>query len=124
MDDRNPVYVAWVRKGDARFAELGLALPLLPDEVFAYDAFVRREYRGRGVLHEVRPRVDGRLWEEGFRSRVAFTTPGRWPFGRNNRFQVGTVRVLRLGPLRKFWVSTCGPQAEYWRERLKEVRWV
>ena len=31
---------------------------------------------------------------------------------------------LRLGPLRKFWVRTCGPQAESWRERLKELRWV
>jgi len=81
MDDQNPVYVAWVRRGEARFAELGLVLPLLPDEVFAYDAFVRRDYRGREVLHEVRPRVDGRLRGEGFRSRVAFTTPGRRPWG-------------------------------------------
>jgi len=37
--------------------------------------------------------------------------------------RIAVLRVLRLGPFRKFWVRTYGPQAEYWRERLKELRW-
>ena len=37
--------------------------------------------------------------------------------------RIAVLRVLRLGPFRKFWVQTYGPQAEYWLERLKELRW-
>ena len=37
--------------------------------------------------------------------------------------RVAVLRVLRLGPLTRFWVKTYGPQAGYWRERLKELKW-
>ena len=36
---------------------------------------------------------------------------------------VATIRTFRLGPFRKLWVKTYGPQAEYWKERPMELRW-
>ena len=51
-----------------------------------------------------------------------FVSGQRRPFGPSPH-RVAIIRTLRLGPIRKFWVKTYGTQAEYWRERLKELRW-
>ncbi len=59
----------------------------------------------------------------GFHTRLGVAAMGRAPYGKNRPHIVATIHTLRVGPFRKFWAKTYGPQADYWRERLKELRW-
>ena len=57
-----------------------------------------------------------------FRERGDFRDLAVRPFGVVRRpHRVAEIRTLCLGRFRKFWVRTYGPQAGYWRERLKEL---
>ena len=114
----------WASTGEVRFEDVGLALPLRPDEVVTYEVYVDPAHRHAGVYGTARRAFDERCWDQGCRRRITFSTLGRRPFGVKGRpLQFAAIRTLHLGPFRRLWVSTYGPQAEYWRERLKELRW-
>jgi len=117
------VAVRWAGTGEAHLGDLALALPLREEEMYAYDAFVHPRYRGNGYAKAIRRALDEQWWQKGFRTHISFATLGRKPFGRYHPYNVATIRVLRLGPFRKLSVKTYGPKADYWRERLKELRW-
>ncbi len=113
----------WVSTGRATIRDLGLVLPLREEEVYVSEVYTFPSYRRSGVQRASRLAFDRRCDQVGVRMKVSAATPGRKPFGRGDPWRVATVRTLRLGPLRKFWVKTYGPKAEYWQERLKELRW-
>jgi len=114
----------WASTGEARVEDIGLALPLRPEEVVTYEVYVDPAHRRGGVYGTARRAFDQRCWDQGYRRRITFSTLGRRPFGVKGRpLQFAAVRTVGLGPFRKLWVRTYGPQAEYWRERLKELRW-
>jgi GNAT superfamily N-acetyltransferase len=100
-----------------------LVLPLQEDEACVYEVFNHPRYRWGGIGHAAYHALKEELLKRNRSNLVGYVTPGRKPWGRDNQHRVATIRTLRLGPLRKFWVRTYGPQAEYWRERLKELRW-
>ena len=98
-------------------------LPLQEDEIYMCELFTNPSYRRKGVRYQA-PQLHRKQYSSrGFRTIVGFAPPARKPFGAARRYHVAVIRTLRLGPLRRFWVKTYGPQAEYWRERLKELRW-
>ena len=121
--DERIVSMRWTCTGEARLRYLGLSLPLGPDEVCDYELFTTPAYRRRAVRRPAYDLLNRRCSERGLHSRVNCVIPGRKPFGRDNPFSVATIRTVGLGPFRKLLVRTYGPQAEYWRERLKELRW-
>jgi len=114
----------WVSRQRGFLEDLGLMLPLLPDEVWMYEGYVHPAYRRAGVHRAARAVFDRLCVREGIRRKLGIATLGRRPFGRkDNPFSVATIRTVRLGPMRKLWVKAYGPEAEYWRARLKELRW-
>ena len=114
----------WLSRNQGSLTDLGLVLPLLSDEVWGYESYVHPAYRSAGVNRASRPAFDRLCVEQGIRRKLGMATLGRRPFGlETNPFSVATIRTLRLGPFKKFWLRTYGPEAEYWRERLKELRW-
>jgi GNAT superfamily N-acetyltransferase len=113
----------WGRTEAVMMGGPALVLPLQEDEASLYDFYTDPRYRGGGVGDASHHALKQELLARGYRKMVGYATPGRRPYGRDNPACVATVRVMRLGPFRKFWVETYGPQAEYWRERLKELRW-
>ena len=115
--------LVWACPSEAYLAPLGLVLALRPEEVFDYDSFTVPRFRRRRVAYARWHAFQSHYFSQGFKSIVDFTTPGRRPWGQVDTRRVATIRTLRLGPFRKLWVRTCGPQAEYWRERLDESRW-
>jgi len=114
----------WVSTTVAHIHPLALSLPLQDRELFTYGLNVRVSRRHAGAGGAIVDAVDTWAQESGLRTHLSFVTLGRRPFGKNARDHVATIRTLRLGPFRKFWVKTYGPQEEYWRGRLKELRWV
>jgi GNAT superfamily N-acetyltransferase len=121
--DTTSVGFSWATVGEARLGDIGLALSLRDDELLQYDIFVHPAHRGAGVFKAVSHAFEEEWLRRGFHTRVGVAAMGRAPYAKNRPYMVATVRTLRLGPFRKFWVRTYGPQAEYWRERLKELRW-
>ena len=115
--------LGWVRFDEARLRYLGLALPLLTKEISDYEWYTAPEYRGVRASDAAWYELMDRYEQRGVERTVDFATPRRKPWGTDNANVVATIRIFRLGPLKRFWVRTCGPQAEYWRERLKELRW-
>jgi hypothetical protein len=113
----------WICTGEARVGSLGLVLPLRRDEVFLYEVYTHANYRGRRINREAWNAMVDEYLGRGALALVGFTTVGRKPYGRNDRRNVATIRSLRLGPFKRFWVRTYGPQAESWSERLRELRW-
>lgn len=114
----------WVRRERGLLDDLGLTLPLLSDEVWMSEGYVHPAYRHAGVHRAARAAFDRLCAREGIRQKLGIATLGRRPFGsKDNPFSVATIRTVRLGPLRRLWVKAYGPQAEYWRERLEELRW-
>jgi len=113
----------WACARQARLGNLDLVLPLRSDEVCAYEVFTAPAFRGKGVRDPVRHAFVESYRQRGFRALVNYRTPGRKPWARSHQHRVAIIRTLRLGPFRRFWVRTYGPQAAYWRERLKELRW-
>jgi hypothetical protein len=122
VDDRL-ASVRWVRTDIVDLDYLGLVLPLGGDEVSTYEVFAEPAYRHLQVRKAAVDFYYRYYLERGFHAIVGYTIPGRKPFGRHNPYRVATIRTLRLGPFRKFWVRICGPQAECWRERLRDLRW-
>ena len=121
--DGKAVSCRWVGAGEARLGERDPVLCLHCDEAYVYQIYVRPEYRGKGINSLVRSVFDRDLIRLGFKTQVGFVMPGRAPWGRDNPHLVATIHTLHLGPFHKFWVRAYGPQADYWRERLKELRW-
>ena len=115
--------VRWVRTDVVDLDYLGVVLPLGGDEISTYEVFASPAYRHLQVRKAAVDFYYRYYLERGFHAIAGYAIPGRKPFGRDDPFSVATIRTLRLGPLRKFWVRTYGPQAAYWRERLKELRW-
>ena len=113
----------WVSLRRVHLDYLGLVLPLQHGEIYIYEVFTRPEHRAKVVRKATSHALQEHYRSLGFRSNLGYVIPWRKPFGPDFRFRVATIRILRLGPLRKFWVRTYGPQADYWRERLKELRW-
>lgn len=113
----------WGCESDARFGELGLALPLASGEVFGYGAYVQAAHRRKGISRALTQAYNEHYLGEGFRVSLAFAVLGRRPFGISDPHRIATIRTLRLGPFRKLWVKTYGSRAEYWRDRLKQLRW-
>ena len=91
--------------------------------MYMYEVFTNPAYRHFQVRRPVREAKEKRYAARGFRLQLGYSIAGRKPFGRNDPYLTATAHTFRLSPLRKFWVRTYGPQAEYWRERLKELRW-
>ena len=118
-----PTSVYWTCKGRGPLVHLGLVLPLEDREVFVHDLYRDPARRHKGEGDVTRRYLDQRYAREGIDSVVSCATAGRGPYGRGDPDRVATIRTLRLGPFRRFWVRTCGPQAEYWRGRLRELRW-
>jgi len=121
--DGEPAGLGWVSVTAAHIDPLRLSLPLRGRELFSHGLYVRASQRNAGAGRAIVDAVDMWAWEDGLRTHLSFVILGRRPFGKNVRYHVATIRTLRLGPFRKFWVSTYGPQAGYWRERLNELRW-
>ena len=121
--ERLLVACRWVNTGEARLAGLGLILPLSPDEIYVGEAYVHPAYRRRGINNRTRDAYEAQYRQRGYSSKVSCATLGRKPYGRGSPYSVAAIRTLRFGPFRKFWVRTYGPQADYWRGRLKELRW-
>lgn len=116
-------FAYWIRTEIADIDHLHLVLTLKKEELYMYEVFTNPAYRHLQVGRPVREARERRYAARGFRLQLGYSVPGFKPFGRNDPLRVATIRTLRLGPLRKFWVKAYGPQAEYWRERLKELRW-
>jgi len=113
----------WVKTGIFRMPHLGLLLDLREDEISVHDVYVMPDFRGRGITAAANHTFDAPYLERGFRMEFSYATAGRGPWGRGHAYGIASIRTLRLGPFRKFWVKALGPEAEYWQERLKELRW-
>ena len=113
----------WVTTGIFRMPHLGLVLNLGEDEISVHDVYVLPDFRGRGITAAANHTFDSPYLDRGFRMEFSYATAGRGPWGRGHDYSIATIRTLRLGPVRRFWVRAYGPQAECWRERLKELRW-
>jgi hypothetical protein len=113
----------WVSRDFVPMQYLGLALPLYKNELCIYELFTNPAYRGKGVRVVGWEALRRRFLAEQRDTVVDYVIPGRRPYGVDPRLQVAMVHTLRVGPFRKFWVRTWGPQAGYWQERLKELRW-
>jgi len=113
----------WVATGEVLIRGLGLVLPLEDDEYSLYELLVAPPHRRARVTAPVYNALKAKLLDEGRRLLVAYIVPGRKPYARAIGEHVGTVRVLQLGPWRKWWVKAHGPRAGYWRERLRSMRW-
>jgi len=114
--------VRWACTGEAPLTDLGLVLPLEEGELSVYERFVHPAHRLKQVGTPARNALEEHFLEQGFRSIVGYATLGRRPYGREHPDSVATIRTLRLGPFRRFWVRTYGLDANHWRERLKELR--
>ena len=113
----------WACTGEAPLTGLGLVLPLEEGELSVYERFVHPAHRLKYVGRPARNALEEYFLKQGFRSIVSYATLGRRPYGKGHPDSVATIRSLCLGPFKRFWVRTYGPQAEYWSERLKELRW-
>jgi len=121
--DNTSVAFCWATVGEARLGDTRLALSLRGDELLQYDVFVHPAHRGAGVFNAVSRAFEVEWLRRGFHTRVGVAAMGRAPYAKNHPYIVATIRTFRLGPFRKIWVRAYGPDAEYWRERLKELRW-
>ena len=115
--------IFWIRTDIADIDYLGLVLHLAEGEMYMYEVFTNPVFRHLQVRRPVREAKEKWYAARGFRVQLGYSIAGRKPFGRNDPYLAADVSVLRLGRIRKFWVRTYGPQAEYWRGRLKELRW-
>ena len=113
----------WVATGSLLLRGLGLVLPLEDDEFTLYELFVATAHRRAGITAPEYNALKERLLNEGIHRLVAYVIPGRKPYSRAWGDHVATVRVLRLGPWRKWWAVARGQRAGYWRERFKGLRW-
>ena len=113
----------WACQREAHLAHADLALKLLQNEVYTYDAFVLPGYRGKRVRPPAWNALLDYYQEQGVQMGIDCAVRGRKPWGTDKRYLVATISTLRLGPFRKSRVNACGPQAEYWRERLRGLRW-
>ena len=113
----------WGCTREVILGKVPLMLPLQDDEACIYEVYNDPRHRGGGIGHAAYHALKGAMLKENCSKMVGYVTPGRRPWGEDNPHCVAGVQTLRLGPFRKFWVRTYGPQAEYWRERLKELRW-
>ena len=123
--DGSTAACAWGRTNAASLDHVRLLLPLRPNEVFAYWWYTDPRYRRAGAVRAAGFPFRAHYHQQGADTTLSFATLGRKPWGMNDPYRVAIIRVLRLGPLRKYWVRTYGPEAESWRERLsKELRWL
>jgi len=111
----------WASMRQARLSRL--ALPLRPDEMFSYEMYIHPAHRRRRLPLIIWPALEEWYRPAGVCTIVNAATLGRVPWGTRIQARVAVIRTLRLGPFRKFWVKNYGPEAEYWRERLRELRW-
>ncbi len=88
-----------------------------------YEVFTNPVYRHLRVRRPVREAKEKWYHARGFRLQLGYSIAGRKPFGKNDPYLAANVHTFRLGPFRRCWVETYGPQADYWRERLKELMW-
>ena len=117
----DPAAFAWSCTGEARLGPL--LLPLEEQEVWVYDSYTGERFRGMGIRRAIMHGYMPHYLRRGFRRHMSCATLGRKPWGRDDRLQVAAIRTLRLGPLRRVRVEACGLESDYWRERLRELRW-
>jgi len=115
--------VRWVNAATMDMEYLGLALPLVDDEICVYEVYARPALRHLQVRRRAWEMVVRHYLQRGKRHTVDYVIPGRKPFGRDRTYVVGSVHVLRLGPWRFHWSRAPGPEAAHWRQRLRTLGW-
>jgi len=121
--DGDLAFVGWVGEKEAHLDYGGLSFPLHKEEIYGYEWYTRPEYRRQGADNAAWRFIQEYYSERGVSLAFGFVSGRRKPFGPDSPHKVAIIRIFRLGPLKRFWVETYGPQAEYWRERLRELRW-
>jgi len=119
----NLAFVGWIGEIEAHLAYGGLSFPLQQEEIYGYEWYTRPEYRRQGADNAAWRFMQEYYSSKGVSLAFGFVSGQRKPFGPDSAHKVAIIRIFRLGPLKRFWVETYGPHAEYWRERLKELRW-
>jgi GNAT superfamily N-acetyltransferase len=102
----------WVVTVELWLAQLERLVPLAPDELWVYEAFVIPELRGRNVATVRATLVGERLKNEGYRRLLWLVSPHNRPqlgsAAKLGARRLGSAGYVRLGPFRRDFVRMRG----------------
>ncbi|MDA1314461.1 MAG: hypothetical protein O2968_14065 [Acidobacteria bacterium] len=101
------IHACWIRRGRARSEYLDCEVELPPDTGYAYEAFTKPEFRGRGVANAGAHLMEAPLVEAGYRTVLSMIGPENYASLRFTQQAghriVGRIGYRGLGPWRRYF---------------------